>query len=112
MKILKFGGKSLANGEGLQKVVQTIAQKYFNNEPIAVVVSARGNATDELVILLKKAQANINFQADFEQFKKTIHPRHFPGTRFFDRREKRRLSLEKRVWVLCRTDDDERERRG
>ena len=70
MKILKFGGKSLANGEGLQKVIQTIAQKYFNNEPIAVVVSARGNATDELVILLKKAQANINFQADFEQFKK------------------------------------------
>ena len=70
MKILKFGGKSLANGEGLQKVVLTIAQKYFNNEPIAVVVSARGNATDELVILLKKAQANINFQADFEQFKK------------------------------------------
>ena len=41
MKILKFGGKSLANGEGLQKVIQTIAQKYFNNEPIAVVVSAR-----------------------------------------------------------------------
>jgi aspartokinase/homoserine dehydrogenase 1 len=35
-----------------------------------VVVSARGNATDELVILLKKAQANISFQADFEQFKK------------------------------------------
>jgi bifunctional aspartokinase / homoserine dehydrogenase 1 len=70
MKILKFGGKSLANGEGLQKVIQTIAQKYFNNEPITVVVSARGNATDELVILLKKAQANINFQADFEQFKK------------------------------------------
>ena len=54
----------------MQKVVQTIAQKYFNNEPIAVVVSARGNATDELVILLKKAQANISFQADFEQFKK------------------------------------------
>ncbi len=41
MKILKFGGKSLANGEGLQKVIQTIAQKYFNNEPIAVFVSAR-----------------------------------------------------------------------
>ena len=53
----------------MQKVIQTIAQKYFNNEPIAVVVSARGNATDELVILLKR-QANINFQADFEQFKK------------------------------------------
>ena len=69
MKILKFGGKSLANGEGLERVVQTIAQKYFNNEPITVVVSARGNATDELVILLKKAQANIAYKNDFEEFK-------------------------------------------
>lgn len=70
MKILKFGGKSLANGEGLQRVVQTIAEKYFNNEEIAVVVSARGNATDELVILLKKAQANIAYKNDLEEFKK------------------------------------------
>lgn len=69
MKILKFGGKSLANGEGLHHVVQTIAQKYFNNESLAVVVSARGNTTDELVILLKKAQANIPYKADFELFK-------------------------------------------
>ena len=69
MKILKFGGKSLANGEGLHHVVQTIAQKYFNNESLAVVVSARGNTTDELVILLKKAQANIAYKSDFESFK-------------------------------------------
>ena len=70
MKIIKFGGKSLSNGEGVQKVVQTIAQKYFNNEAITVVVSARGNATDELVILLKKAQANIQFEEDFKEFQK------------------------------------------
>lgn len=70
MKIIKFGGKSLANGDGVQKVIRTIAQKYFNNEPMAVVVSARGNATDELVILLKKAQANIEFSSDFQAFKK------------------------------------------
>lgn len=70
MKIIKFGGKSLSNGEGVQKVVQTIAQKYFNNEAITVVVSARGNATDELVILLKKAQANIKFDEDFKEFQK------------------------------------------
>lgn len=69
MKIIKFGGKSLANGEGVQKVVQTIAQKYFNNETITVVVSARGNTTDELVILLKKAQAQISFKEDFLDFK-------------------------------------------
>ena len=69
MKILKFGGKSLANGEGFQRVIQTIAQKYFNNEIITVVVSARGNATDELIELLKKAQANIEYKNDFEEFK-------------------------------------------
>lgn len=69
MKILKFGGKSLANGEGFQSVIQTIAQKYFNNETIAVVVSARGNATDELLELLQKAQENSSYKSDFENFK-------------------------------------------
>lgn len=71
MKILKFGGKSLANGEGLQKVIQTIAQKYFNNEPIAVVVSARGNATDELVILLKKLKPTSIFKQILSNSKNT-----------------------------------------
>ena len=69
MKILKFGGKSLANGEGLQRVVQTIAEKYFNNEEIAVVVSARGNATDELIKLLKKAKDSSDYKMDFKEFK-------------------------------------------
>lgn len=69
MKILKFGGKSLSNGEGVQKVIQTIAQKYFNNEVISVVVSARGNATEELSLMLKKAQNNNPFYKDFEGFK-------------------------------------------
>ena len=65
MKIIKFGGKSLSNGEGVQKVVQTIAQKYFNNESITVVVSARGNATDELVILLKKSTSKYSVRRRF-----------------------------------------------
>jgi aspartokinase len=47
MKILKFGGKSLSNGDGLNKVVAIITDK-INQEEIAIVVSARGNATDEL----------------------------------------------------------------
>ena len=46
MKILKFGGKSLSNGEGLNKVVSIISDKVNQGEQIAVVVSARGNATD------------------------------------------------------------------
>lgn len=69
MKILKFGGKSLANGEGLSKVIQIIAQKFFNNESIAVVVSARGNATDELISLLEKAQKGDSYEQELASFK-------------------------------------------
>lgn len=69
MKILKFGGKSLANGEGLSKVIQIIAQKFFSNESIVVVVSARANATNELIDLLVKAQKGDNYEKDLESFK-------------------------------------------
>lgn len=69
MKILKFGGKSLANKEGLEKVIQIIAQKYFSNEAVVVVVSARSNATNELIDLLDKAQKGVNYNAELEAFK-------------------------------------------
>ncbi|GEM55727.1 bifunctional aspartate kinase/homoserine dehydrogenase I [Flavobacterium branchiophilum NBRC 15030 = ATCC 35035] len=69
MKVLKFGGKSLANGEGLQKVVAIITDKISQNEAITVVVSARGNATNELEHLLHIAAQNGNYKALFEDFK-------------------------------------------
>ena len=69
MKILKFGGKSLANGDGIQQVIAIIAQKYFNNESIAVVVSARGNATDELLEILELAKRNESYQTPWGYFK-------------------------------------------
>jgi aspartokinase/homoserine dehydrogenase 1 len=70
MKILKFGGKSLSNGEGLNKVVAIIADKVNQGEEIAIVVSARGNATDELEGILKIASQNGNYRPIFEDFKK------------------------------------------
>ncbi|WP_264536094.1 bifunctional aspartate kinase/homoserine dehydrogenase I [Flavobacterium sp. N1736] len=69
MKILKFGGKSLSNGEGLNKVVSIISDKVNQGENIAVVVSARGNATDELEYILKIAAKNGNYKPLFENFK-------------------------------------------
>jgi aspartokinase len=48
MKIIKFEGKSLANGEGINKVLDIIEDKIKQQEKIAIVVSARQNATDEL----------------------------------------------------------------
>ncbi|MEO7975966.1 bifunctional aspartate kinase/homoserine dehydrogenase I [Flavobacterium sp.] len=69
MKILKFGGKSLSNGEGLNKVISIIAEKVNQGEKIAVVVSARGNATDELEYILKIAAKNGDYKRLLENFK-------------------------------------------
>lgn len=69
MKILKFGGKSLANGKGLETVLSIIENKVNEGERISVVVSARGGATDELENLLDKAIKGIAYQQDLEAFK-------------------------------------------
>lgn len=70
MKILKFGGKSLSNGEGINKVISIIVDKVNQGEQIAIVVSARGNATDELEAILAVASKNGDYKPLFEDFKK------------------------------------------
>lgn len=70
MKVLKFGGKSLANGKGIETVINIIENKVKNKENITVVLSARGNATDELEEMLEKAVKNQDYQASLEAFKK------------------------------------------
>ena len=66
MKILKFGGKSLAN-DGIEKVIDIIITSH--KEPLSVVVSARGNTTNELEALLEKASRGEDYTADFQQLK-------------------------------------------
>ncbi|WP_378182305.1 bifunctional aspartate kinase/homoserine dehydrogenase I [Aquimarina sp. SS2-1] len=70
MKVLKFGGKSLANGDGIDKVVDIIEHKVLNGERITVVLSARGKSTDELEDILNKAVKNESYQQQLEAFKK------------------------------------------
>ena len=69
MKILKFGGTSLANGEGINRVISIIENKVKANEKIAVVVSARGKATDELELILEKAVKNETYKEQLKAFK-------------------------------------------
>ncbi|MEN9910211.1 MAG: hypothetical protein RLZZ540_3370 [Bacteroidota bacterium] len=70
MKILKFGGKSLSNGEGINKVVSIVTDKVNQGEEIAIVVSARGNATDELEEILVVASKNGDYKILLDEFKK------------------------------------------
>ncbi|MFH6604597.1 bifunctional aspartate kinase/homoserine dehydrogenase I [Maribacter algicola] len=67
-KVLKFGGKSLSNGEGLGSVLEIVKTKVDNGEQIALVLSAREKATDQLELMLDKAANGQDFSKDFKDF--------------------------------------------
>jgi len=69
MKVLKFGGKSLANGKGLTSVLEIVSSKYRNKERNVVVLSARGNTTNDLERILEKSKKNTSYKGAFESFK-------------------------------------------
>ncbi|MCK5442929.1 MAG: bifunctional aspartate kinase/homoserine dehydrogenase I [Maribacter sp.] len=68
IKVLKFGGKSLSNGEGLERVLDVITEKVGQGENIAVILSAREKATDQLEAILEKAANGEEYTKDFEAF--------------------------------------------
>lgn len=59
MKILKFGGTSVASAASIKQVI-AIAKKKIEHESIAIVVSALGGATDILLKAGSKAEAKDN----------------------------------------------------
>ncbi len=69
IKILKFGGKSLANGIGLSRVLDIIESKIISQENIAVILSARGSSTNTLELILEAAKNNEPYIESFEDFK-------------------------------------------
>ena len=48
MKVLKFGGSSVANTENIKQVLSIVAKTSKNNK-VAVVVSAFGKTTNNLI---------------------------------------------------------------
>ena len=69
MKVVKFGGKSLANGKGLDCALKIISTKSTNKEQIAIVVSARGNTTNQLESVLEKAKNSLPYLEELQQLK-------------------------------------------
>jgi aspartokinase/homoserine dehydrogenase 1 len=64
MKVLKFGGKSLSNGSSLESSIEII--KKARNENIALVVSARGDTTNQLEQLLISASSGVPYKKGVE----------------------------------------------
>ncbi len=67
MNVLKFGGKSLANGKPLANAIEIIKAEQQQGA-IAVVVSARGQSTDNLLEIYTLAAAGQDFTAQLEKF--------------------------------------------
>lgn len=57
MKVLKFGGTSVANADNIKRVLTIIAEKA-KNEKLVVVVSALSKVTDLLQLASQKAASN------------------------------------------------------
>ncbi|MDT7828130.1 bifunctional aspartate kinase/homoserine dehydrogenase I [Pricia sp. S334] len=68
VKILKFGGRSLSNGEGIERVLEILTTRGKAGEPIAVVLSARGKATDQLEAMLDTAAKREQYKLELEAF--------------------------------------------
>jgi aspartate kinase len=58
VRVKKFGGSSLATPERIQTVARIVADTLHTGRRVAVVVSAMGDTTDELVALAKKLNPN------------------------------------------------------
>jgi len=73
MKILKFGGSSVKTTERIEQVVQLISSAH----PCAVVVSAFGGVTDQLIQLIACAERGANYNNElqllFDRHGQTIH---------------------------------------
>ena len=68
--VLKFGGRSLSNGEGIGRVLDIVEQKVNDGENIALVLSAREKATDQLESILFKAASGRDYKEEFEAFER------------------------------------------
>ena len=68
MKVLKFGGTSVANSKSLNKVLEIIKNQ---NDSIVVVVSALAGITDLLMEMLSLAESRKdNFKSNLSKIEK------------------------------------------
>ena len=72
MKVLKFGGSSVATSENIKKVL-AIVEATSKNQKIAVVVSAFGKTTNNLLAGADEALKNINSAKETLEKLKELH---------------------------------------
>ena len=68
MKVLKFGGSSVADVKELKQVKTIISDSYDSKTSLYVVVSAFSGITDLLIEMINLAQDNLDYKSLFEEF--------------------------------------------
>lgn len=74
MKILKFGGSSVASASSIKAVANIIRENYHNGQQLSFVVSAFGGVTDKL---LEMARIAASGDESFEKVWQELKTRHF-----------------------------------
>jgi len=70
MKVLKFGGSSVAKPKRIAGVIDILKKYYRSGEKFTVVFSAFGGITDSLISMSKKAaDGDESYQTEFVEFK-------------------------------------------
>ncbi|MGB3947960.1 MAG: bifunctional aspartate kinase/homoserine dehydrogenase I [Bacteroidia bacterium] len=77
MKVLKFGGTSVANSENINKTIAIVNQAVISNK-VVVVVSALGGTTDKLIDAVKTAAKG---NQHYKEILKSIELRHLETVR-------------------------------
>jgi len=72
MKVLKFGGSSVASSESIQKVLAIVGEKS-KNQKIVVLVSAFGKTTDKLLSAANEALEDITASKEILESIKETH---------------------------------------
>lgn len=73
MKVLKFGGKSLASDPSFSNILKIVESRKTESN-IAIVVSAIGDTTDILEEILEKAKNKEDYTSSLEEFIKNASP--------------------------------------
>jgi aspartokinase/homoserine dehydrogenase 1 len=72
MKVLKFGGSSVASSENIKKVL-AIIENASREQKVAIIVSAFGKTTDKLLLASNKALEDITFAKEILETIKELH---------------------------------------
>lgn len=78
MKVLKFGGSSLADGERIRSVAEVVS-RAAGSDRVAVVLSAMKGITDNIISAARSAEEGTDA---FKPVLETIRGKHFDAVRF------------------------------